>query len=208
MSSPEAPLIVSILLEEFKALRSEIAARSAAQAAVLALNITAVGAIAALFSYVKDARVFFLIPVISSILGAMYTDHAINIGKLGRFIRWHVKPRLADGVGADRLLDYEVYASNFREPIWSRRHLLPFAIMSMFVWVPLLALILPFLLPLAPETRVIPTPTNLLVAAPGAVLLVYFLLLYVPVHYRGREDMMRRPMETVEVQAADFREPG
>jgi hypothetical protein len=204
--SPETASIISILLEELKALRSEIAARSAAQGAVLALNITAIGAIAGLFSYVKDPRVFFLTPVISSILGAIYTDHAINIGKLGRFIRWHVKPRLADTLGVDRLLDYEVYASNFREPHWSRRHLLPLAIMSMFVWVPLLALLLPFLLPLSPEGHPLPvTFANLLVAAPGAVLLIYFLVLYVPVHYGGREDMTRRPTETVEVQASDYR---
>jgi hypothetical protein len=198
-------LLGSVLLEEYKSLRAEIGARSTAQAGILSLNMTAIAAVAALFSYTKDGRVFFLIPVISTILGAMYTDHAINIGKLGRFIRWQVKPRLAEAAGVDRLLDYEVYVHHYVQREWSRRHLLPLAIVSMFVWLPVLALVVPFLLPADSAFGVVSDRLNLATAAPGAVLLVWFMVLYFPVHYGGRTEMSERPVGIVAVGSSDYR---
>jgi len=197
-------LYCGLLLEEYKALRSEIAARSAARAAIVSLNLTAIAAVSALFSYVKDGRVFFLIPVIASVLGAIYTDHAINIGKIGRFIRWQVKPRLAEASGVESLLDYEVYVHNYVETQPARRHLLPLAMISIFVVIPLLAIIAPFLYPGDPALRVVPEWRNLLAAAPGSVLLGWFLLLYFPAHYGGTTEMSMRPTGVVQVRSTDY----
>src|SRR5258708_3110402 len=62
--------LASVLLEEYKGLRQEIATRSTSQATILSLNVTAIGAIASVFfaGHIKDVRLFFIIPVISSIL--------------------------------------------------------------------------------------------------------------------------------------------
>jgi hypothetical protein len=86
-----------------------------------------IGVIAGLYfsSQIRDARIFFLIPLVCSIFGLMYTDHALNIGKLARFIRWQVKPRLVEALGLDELVDYEVYVNNYVPPRRAYGHVLP-----------------------------------------------------------------------------------
>jgi hypothetical protein len=131
-SSASINQVPPILLEEYKSLRQEIIFRATTQAAILSLNVTAKGVIAGLYfsSQIRDARIFFLIPLVSSILGLMYTDHALNIGKLARFIRWQVKPRLAEALGLDELVDYEVYVNNYVPPRRAYGHVLPVAIIA------------------------------------------------------------------------------
>lgn len=131
-SSASINQVPPILLEEYKSLRQEIIFRATTQAAILSLNVTAKGVIAGLYfsSQIRDARIFFLIPLVSSILGLMYTDHALNIGKLAWFIRWQVKPRLAEALGLDELVDYEVYVNNYVPPRRAYGHVLPVAIIA------------------------------------------------------------------------------
>jgi hypothetical protein len=131
-SSASINQVPPILLEEYKSLRQEIIFRATTQAAILSLNVTAKGVIAGLYfsSQIRDARIFFLIPLVCSILGLMYTDHALNIGKLARFIRWQVKPRLVEALGLDELVDYEVYVNNYVPPRRAYGHVLPVAIIA------------------------------------------------------------------------------
>jgi cation transporter-like permease len=195
----------SILLEEYKSLRQEIIFRATSQAAILSLNVTAIGAIAGLFfsSQIGDARIFFLIPLICSILGLMYTDHALNIGKLAKFIRWQVKPRLAEAAGLSELVDYEVFSENYTPPNPAYRHVLPVAIIAMFIAIPIAAIALPFTDLLGAGRAVQPSIQNLALVAPGIVLLVWFLIVYYSVHYGGTPEKPLSSSSTV--GANDYR---
>lgn len=206
MTDTNTKELQSTLLEEFKSLRQEIIFRATTQAAILSLNVTAIGVVAGLYfsSKQSDARVFFLIPMISSILGLMYTDHALNIGKLARFIRWQVKPRLAETLGMSDLVDYEVYANNYRPPRWEFNHVLPVAIIAMFIAIPVAAIALPFT-NLLGKPPLEPTLSNFALAAPGVILLVWFLILYRSVHYGGRTEALHPPQPPVTVQANDYK---
>jgi hypothetical protein len=197
--------MTSILLEEYKSLRKEIIFRSTTQAAILSLNVTAIGLISSLFftSQVRDARIFFLIPLISSILGLMYSDHALNIGKLAKFIRWQLKPRLAETVGLTELVDYEVYANNYVPPLRAYNQVLPVAIIAMFIAIPIAAIAMPFTDLLGAGQAVQPSMRNLALPAPGVILLVWFLFVYHSVHYGGRMEAGRPPRPPYTVEASD-----
>lgn len=201
----------SILLEEYKSLRQEIIFRATSQAAILSLNVTAIGVIAGLFfsSQIRDARIFFLIPLVCSILGLMYTDHALNIVKLAKFIRWQVKPRLAEAAELSELVDYEVFSENYTPPNPAYRHVLPVAIIAMFIAIPIAAIALPFTDLLGAGQAVQLSIRNLALVAPGVVLLAWFLIVsfpaffYYSVHYGGTRDKPLSRRSTV--GANDYR---
>lgn len=139
--------MAAALLTQFTALRAEIQNRSTAQASMVTLNITAIGLIAGFFfAQHADARVLFVIPVLSSILGLVYVDHAINIGNIGRFIQTRIMPELARSGGATQLPDYEVFVREFERRGGFRLFLFGIPILFMFGVVPLGALVLPFML--------------------------------------------------------------
>jgi hypothetical protein len=196
-----------ILLEEYRSLRQEIIFRATTQATILSLNVTAIGAIAGLYfsSQIHDARIFFLIPLVSSILGLIYTDHALNIGKLARFIRWQVKPRLAEALGLAELVDYEVYANNYIPPRRAYRHVLPGAIIAMFIAIPVAAIVLPFTTLLGAGQAVQWSMRNVALAFPGIILLAWFLIVYRSVHYGGRTEAGQPPKGPVVVVADDYK---
>jgi hypothetical protein len=85
-----------VRLAEFSALREEIQRRSTAQQAILALNVTAIGSIAGL-ALTEDGAgaVLSVLPLVSSILGLVWIDHARNIEAIADYIRtelWHWTP--------------------------------------------------------------------------------------------------------------------
>jgi hypothetical protein len=108
-------LAVSALLALFDACRAEILARSSSQAGLIALNITATGAVAGYyFSNHVNALILLIIPILSPMLGIMWTDHAINIGNIGRFIQDHIIPRLQE-MTRSRLPNYELVIREFEQ---------------------------------------------------------------------------------------------
>jgi hypothetical protein len=207
-SHASANQVPSALLEEYKSLRQEIIFRATTQGAILSLNVTAIGVIAGLYfsSQNRDARIFFLIPLVSSILGLMYTDHALNIGKLARFIRWQIKPRLAEALGLVEIVDYEVYANNYVPPRWAYNHVLPVAIIAMFIAIPIAAIVMPFTNLLGAGQAVEASTRNLALAAPGIILLAWFLIVYRSVHYGGRAEASRPPSGSLVVTANDYKQ--
>jgi hypothetical protein len=136
-------------LAEFVATKTEIASRAGQQANYITFNITAIGVIASLvFSDNADPRLLFLVPIIASVLGLNWIDHAINIGNLGLFVRDEVKPRLVqETAGApDDVADYERYATQHG----ARRHIRLFVfglpVFMVFGGIPFIAWCLPFFL--------------------------------------------------------------
>jgi len=107
---------VSVLLAQFEALRAEIASRSQAQASMMQLTITALGAIAALaFSEHGEKLMLLVVPIVSAILGLIWIDHAANITNLGNFIRTEIMPALKAAAGMANLPDYEVAVVRYEQ---------------------------------------------------------------------------------------------
>jgi hypothetical protein len=138
--------MVDAILAEFNSLKEEIRSRSNDQSTILSLNVTVIGAIGGLYlSEHADPRILFLIPIISSLLGIRYIDHAINIDNLGRFIQREVKPQLASALGVGKVVDYEVFAESFAERSQLRYLLLALPVALLFGGVLGCALVLPFI---------------------------------------------------------------
>jgi hypothetical protein len=117
---PDQKDAIAILLAEFQALRTEIAGRSAAQATMMQLAITAFGAI----------------------LGLIWLDHAANISNIGDFIKNQLMPALQKAAAMESLPDYEIFVRDYeRTPggFFRMFGLPPFLI---FVLVPLVAMVL------------------------------------------------------------------
>ena len=197
----DTPSVVSAILAEFNSLKEEIRARSGEQSTAISLNITVIGAIGSLYlsQAHADARILFLIPIISSLLGMRYVDHAINIDNLGRFIQREVKPQLASALGVDRLVDYEVFAESFADRTNLRLFLLGLPIGLLFAGVPLAALVVPFLV-VTPEHRE-------MLFWNGAVLATGFLLLFILFWYQVVKRAKRahpEPASTERAAQPDF----
>lgn len=140
--------IVTAIIAEFDSLKEEIRARSHDQSTAISLNITAIGAIGSLYLTERaaaDPRILFLIPIISSLLGMRFVDHAINIDSLGRFIQKELKPQLASALGIAQVVDYEVFAESFAERSRLRFFLFGLPIALLFAGLPAVALVLPFI---------------------------------------------------------------
>jgi hypothetical protein len=136
--------LIGVLLAQFNACRGEILARSASQATLMGLNISAVGVIAGFyFSAHADPRLLLVIPLLSPMLGIIWQDHAINIGNIGRFIQQSIMPRLKATLKTD-LPDYEVTIREFERLQGRRLILLVAPTVLMFAILPLGALIVAF----------------------------------------------------------------
>src|SRR5438067_1023895 len=111
--------LIAVLLAQFNACRAEIQARSSTQAALDTLNITATGIIGGYyFSATSRASelVLLVIPLLCPMLGIIWADHAINIGKIGRFIQDALMPRLREVLRYE-LPDYELWVRAFEQQL-------------------------------------------------------------------------------------------
>ena len=135
---------VTVLLEQFKALRAEIAGRSAAQSSLVQIAVTAIGALGALSFTAQDKRLLLLIPIVATVVGLMWLDHAANIFNLGDFIKDRLVPELKSAAAMQTLPDYEEFVRSYerRFHVILRSFGLPPLIV--FVGVPVVAMILAF----------------------------------------------------------------
>src|SRR5262249_4052830 len=133
--------LITVLLAQFNACRAEIQARSSSQAAIVNLNITAIGVVSGFyFGYHADPRVLLVIPFLSPMLGIIWADHAINIGNIGRFIQNRLMPALS-GTLKCGLPDYEVAIRAFEQKNGPRLLLLVAPMLLIFTILPAGALI-------------------------------------------------------------------
>ena len=142
---PMADQAVTVLLAEFQALRAEIASRSGAQAAMMQLTVTALGALAGLsFTQYGDRRLLLLIPVISTILGLVWLDHAANISNLGDFIRNQLMPALKNAAGMAELPDYEDVVRSYEKKPGGFLRMFGLPPFLIFILVPVVAIVIAF----------------------------------------------------------------
>jgi hypothetical protein len=101
---------VEALIAQFTALRNEIEYRTQAQSNLVQLNITAIGAVGGFgLSQYADERVLLLVPVISTMLGLFWLDHAAVIVGIGDFIRDRILPKLALQAGLRDMPNWEEF---------------------------------------------------------------------------------------------------
>lgn len=119
--------LADTVLAEFGAMRDEITRRSEDQRALLALNFTVVGVIAAIV-FSKDAddkamNLLFILPFLCSTLGMIWLDHHRRIRQIGDFVRDTLRPVLVAELGDDRVLLSELEADRRERdyllmPVW------------------------------------------------------------------------------------------
>ena len=91
---------LEVATKQLEKLNNEIAQRSDAQQRILFLDITAVGAIGAFtINNYKARALALLIPLVSSMLGFLWLDHALTIHRIGRFVEGPVWTSLAKLTG-------------------------------------------------------------------------------------------------------------
>jgi len=136
---------ITILLAEYQALRAEIQTRSGAQSTMMQLTITALGALAALsFTQYGDRRMLLLIPVISTILGLVWLDHAANISNIGDFIQQRLWPALGTASGAEGLPDYEATVRAYERTPGGFLRLFGLPPFLIFILVPIVSIVIAF----------------------------------------------------------------
>jgi len=138
--------LVAVLLAQFNTYRTEIQARSAQQATLDNLNITAIGIIAGYYfsaSQHASELVLLVIPILSPLLGIIWCDHAINIGKLGRFLEKEIIPALDKRLNYP-VPDYEKSVREFEKELWPRFVLLIAPRLVLYGILPVMAIIVAY----------------------------------------------------------------
>jgi hypothetical protein len=136
----------TIVLAIYNSLRDEIKTRSTAQAGLVALNITAIGVMGGFFfgKGENPPEILLLIPMVSSVLGMLWIDHAINIAKQGRFIENVVMPELMQSIDLPSIPNYEVSIRRMEKRAGLRLFVLGTPILLIFAGIPLAAILYAF----------------------------------------------------------------
>lgn len=88
MASGSDPDLLTAALAEFNAVRTEIGSRSAAQHGLVVLNVAAIGTIGSVALRAKqDLPLLLVLPIVSTIIGGLYLDHARSIAGLGQYAK-------------------------------------------------------------------------------------------------------------------------
>jgi hypothetical protein len=172
----------TIVLALFNSLRDEIKARSANQAGLVTLNVTAIGALGGVyFGKAENApEILLLIPMVASVLGILWIDHAINIANQGRFIEKEVMPELMRSIDLPSIPNYEVSIRRLEKRAGLRVFVLGTPILLIFAGIPLAALL--YALYVAPSVT---APRFLWPAIVSGTLLAVFLWLWIEAIGRG-----------------------
>jgi hypothetical protein len=176
------PTHATIVLAIFNSLRDEIKTRSTAQAALVGLNVTAIGVLGGFFfgKAENPPEILLLIPMVSSVLGMLWIDHAINIANQGSFIQKVVMPELMQSIDLPSIPNYEVSIRCMEKRAGLRLFVLGTPILLIFAGIPLAAMLYAFYV--APSTT---TARFLGPAIVSCILLAVFLWLWIQAIGRG-----------------------
>ena len=176
-------MILTIVLAVFNSLREEIKTRSTAQTGLVTLNVTAIGVLGGVFfgKAENTPAILLMIPMLSSVLGMLWIDHAINIANQGRFIEKEVIPDLKKSIDLPHIPNYEVSIRRLEQRAGLRLFVLGAPILLIFAGIPVAAL----LYALYVGRSIITAPSFLGPAIASGVLLVVFLWLWVQAIGRG-----------------------
>jgi len=103
------------IVAEFAALRSEIEDRSGHQRALVALNLTVLGTVTGYVLVSKANLILLVVPFFSTLLGLLWLDHAVVIGKLGAYLGEELRDELVTITGNPRIMGWEQKAWKFEE---------------------------------------------------------------------------------------------
>jgi hypothetical protein len=100
--------LMSAILAEYSALRSEIGGRISAQDGMINIYMTAVAAIIG-FALSDRSRLLLLliVPVLSFSVRLLYQAHNGHIGLIARYVNGELRQLAADGTGESRVLGWE-----------------------------------------------------------------------------------------------------
>src|SRR6266480_5635871 len=187
----------TIVLAIYNSLRDEIKTRSTAQAGLVALNITAIGVMGGFFfgKGENPPEILLLIPMVSSVLGMLWIDHAINIAKQGRFIENVVMPELMQSIDLASIPNYEVSIRRMEKRAGLRLFVLGVPILLIFAGIPLAAMLYAFYIATSTMTARFLGP-----AIVSFVLLAVFLWLWIQAIGRGGQRWTAEDAPTSEVK--------
>ena len=176
------PTYATIVLAIYNSLRDEIKTRSTAQAGLVALNVTAIGVLGGFFFGKEEnpPEILLLIPMVSSVLGMLWIDHAINIANQGSFIQNVVMPELMQSIDLPSIPNYEVSIRRMEQRAGLRLFVLGAPILLIFAGIPLAAMLYAFYV--APSIK---TARFLGPAIVSCILLAVFLWLWIQAIGRG-----------------------
>jgi hypothetical protein len=171
----------TIVLAIYNSLRDEIKTRSTAQAGLLALNVTAIGVMGGFFfgKGENPPEILLLIPMVSSVLGMLWIDHAINIANQGSFIQKVVMPAL-QSIDVPSIPNYEVSVRRMEKRAGLRLFVLGAPILLIFAGIPLAAMLYAFYVAKSAATARFLGP-----AIVSCILLAVFLWLWIQAIGRG-----------------------
>jgi hypothetical protein len=140
------PTHATIVLAIYNSLRDEIKTRSTAQAGLVALNVTAIGVLGGFYFGKPESppEILLLIPMVSSVLGMLWIDHAINIANQGSFIQNVVMPELMQSIDLPSIPNYEVSIRGMEQRAGLRLFVLGAPIFLIFAGIPLAAMLYAF----------------------------------------------------------------
>jgi len=121
-----------------------------------------------------------LIPMVSSVLGMLWIDHAINIANQGSFIQNVVMPELMQSIDLPSIPNYEVSIRRMEKRAGLRLFVLGAPILLIFAGIPLAAML--YALYVAPSIK---AARFLGLAIVSCILLAVFLWLWIQAIGRG-----------------------
>jgi hypothetical protein len=109
LATDKSSLRLQAVLDEFKALRDEINARSTHCHTIININVVAAGTVSAFALGTPDRLVLLLIlPVVGPVLGLLWLDHSYAIRGIGDYLDKQVRPEVNSIVaGNGRILGWE-----------------------------------------------------------------------------------------------------
>jgi len=187
----------TIVLAIYNSVRDEIKTRSTAQAGLVALNVTAIGILGGFFfgKAQNPPEILLLIPIVSSVLGMLWIDHAINIANQGSFIQNVVMPELMQSIDLASIPNYEVSIRRMEKRAGLRLFVLGVPILLIFAGIPLAAMLYAFYIATSTMTARFLGP-----AIVSFVLLAVFLWLWIQAIGRGGQRWTAEDAPTSEVK--------
>jgi hypothetical protein len=172
----------TIVLGLYNSLRDEIKTRSTAQAGLITLNVTAIGVLGGFYfgKAGNPPEILLLIPMVSSVLGMLWIDHAINISNQGSFIQRVIMPELMQSIDLPSIPNYELSIRRMEKRAGLRLLVLGVPILLIFAGIPLAAILYAFYVSTSATAARFLGP-----AVVSCILLAIFLWLWIQAIVRG-----------------------
>lgn len=134
---------LDVALAEFKALRDEIGSRATSSHTLININAVASGVAGGLVvNNPGRVELLLVLPILSSVLGLLWLDHAHNIRNIGDYINTTLRPSIVGilGEGGERALAWEEHVDVYERRAFLRFLPLGVPVLVLFAAVPVASL--------------------------------------------------------------------